>query len=136
LVTTGDANADAGTLNMLNSTDVDLGGSGNNCGCDEDMNSSAVTVDTNNDDGISMIINGTNAAADTGDNTARGSRGGRGGWAGDIDSDGSNNNGGATAGNGGDGGNGGLGGEVNTGDSTSNAGAINIMNTTLVRVRH
>ena len=130
LVTTGDAESDAGSMSSLNSNDIDVGGDG------EDMNSSAVAVLLDNASGISMLAQNTGAAATTGDNTARGSRGGRGGSGGEVEADGSGNNGGATAGTGGHGGTGGLGGEVVTGGSTSNAGSIQMMNTNLVRVRN
>lgn len=45
-----------------------------------------------------------------------------------------NGNGGASAGNGGNGGNGGVGGLVRAGSVVSNAHALNILNTTIVRV--
>jgi|GEM_PF-4762427 len=129
-IETGDAMADAGTLNTLNTTDVevDLGG--------DDMNSSTLDLTVDNDDVDNVITSDTRARARSGDNTAGGSTGGDGARAGDIDGDGGdNNNGGATSGDGGDGGAGGLGGEVVTGDSTSNSGVINVLNAVLLRVR-
>lgn len=132
LVETGDAESDAGSISSLNSNDIDVGGDG------EDMNSSAVVIALDNASGISVLAQNTGSGADTGANNARGSRGGRGGSGGEIevDGDGDGNNGGAEAGTGGNGGTGGLGGEVVTGDSTSNAGSIQMMNTNLVRVRN
>jgi len=132
-VYTGDAEANAGTANSLNTTDVDvdLGG--------EDMNSSKLKIETDNSDkcDCNEIKNTTKARARTGDNNAEGSKGGKGGSGGDVDVSGSgdNNNGGATAGDGGEGGKGDDGGLVDTGVSTANSGTINILNQTLVRVR-
>lgn len=132
-VTTGDANADAGTLNTLNTTDVDVDLYG------ENMNSSSLVVDTDNDNcGCdNNIDNHTKARARTGGNDAQGSEGGEGGEGGDVevDDDGDNNNGGATGGSGGSGGTGAAGGWVVTGVATSNAGSVNVLNATLVRVR-
>jgi len=140
LVNTGDATADAGTTNSLNNSDVEvdltLGGAG-------DINSTSVAVDTDNqlcqcDSKVNNIDNVTDADARTGANRARGSEGGNADDAGEIESDGTDgdyNNGGATTGNGGDGGAGGLGGEVNSGDADATSGAINLLNTTITRVR-
>ena len=133
LVNTGDANADAGSLNSLNTNDVDVDLYG------EDMNSSKVKVELDNGDcGCqgSAIQNYTKARARTGDNSADGSRGGKGGYGGEIEAgNGDNNNGGAEAGNGGTGGAGGLGGEVTTGEATANSGVVNVLNDNIVRVR-
>jgi hypothetical protein len=137
LVDTGDASADAGSINKLNTTDVKMDLDG------EDINSSKVKIETDNDEGCgcNTISNTTRAKADSGDNTAKGSRGGKGGRGGDVEAYGGwwsstdGNNGGAEAGKGGTGGAGGIGGEVRTGAATSNAGAVNVLNTTMVRVR-
>lgn len=126
LVETGNANADAGSINKLNSNDVYVGGR------HSDINSSAVVVTGAN---AGAIVDVTAAGANSGDNKAKGSKGGRGGRGGEVEADGSNNNGAATGGNGGQGGNGGLGGTVRTGEANSNAGSLNIMNTNIVRVR-
>jgi hypothetical protein len=129
-VTTGDANADAGSLNSVNSNDTKV-----NIGHHADMNSSALAVAGSNS---GAVVDVTAAAADTGTNNARGSRGGRGGSGGEVESNGflsTGNNGGASAGQGGTGGNGGIGGTVGTGNSTSNSGSINVLNTNIVRVR-
>ena len=62
--------------------------------------------------------------------------GGNGGVGGVVDSGaGDENNGGARAGTGGSGGAGGLGGTVGTGNAASTAGTINMLNTTILRVR-
>lgn len=132
-VFTGDANADAGSANTLNYTDVDVDLYG------EDMNSSKVKLDVDNggcecDD--SSIVDTTRARARTGDNNADGSKGGKGGYGGDVEAgSGDENNGGATAGEGGNGGAGGAGGWVETGEATANAGSLNQLNVTFARVR-
>lgn len=132
LVTTGDANADAGTVNSLNTTDVEVDLYG------EDMNSSKIKLDVDNDQGCDCennIDNTTRARARTGGNDADGSKGGSGGSGGDVEAeDGDNNNGGASAGHGGHGGTGGIGGEVWTGEATANAGTVNVLNAVLARV--
>lgn len=131
-VTTGDANADAGSVNTLNTTDVDVDLYG------EDMNSSELKIITDNSDCgcANNIDNRTKARAHTGDNDAEGSKGGEGGSGGEVEANsGDNNNGGATAGDGGKGGKSSDGGWVDTGVATSNAGSVNVLNATLVRVR-
>lgn len=138
LVETGDANADAGSVNELNTNDVSV-----KTGYHSDMNSSKLKIELDNGCGCgsSSINNTTRAKARTGGNNAEGSEGGKGGRGGDVEANGGwfsssdYNNGGATAGEGGNGGEGGLGGEVVTGEATSNSGAINVLNTNLVRVR-
>ncbi|TSC86580.1 MAG: hypothetical protein G01um10148_566 [Parcubacteria group bacterium Gr01-1014_8] len=167
LVDTGDADANAGTVNTLNTTDIAVEG----CGCEDDQDEcgcippwlrrdvdNSVRVKVHND---GTINNETKAKADTGDNDAGGSYGGDGG--GDCHCDGGGDGGdggdaevgddeegcgcewdiggGGTA-NGGDGGDGGdadggdgdVGGTIRTGDARSDAGTVNVMNTTLVRV--
>ena len=131
-VFTGDADAEAGTLNSLNATDVDVDLWG------EDMNSSEIKVKVENEDHHdgNTISNVTRAKARTGDNNAAGSTGGNGGTGGEVEvDDGDNNNGGAEAGDGGNGGAGADGGWVETGIATSLSGSVNVLNTTLVRVR-
>src|SRR3989344_4545806 len=132
-VLTGDANADAGTVNSLNTTDVDVDLYG------EDMNSSELEIKTEYKDcECNNIDNTTKARARTGGNDADGSDAGKGGSGGDVeveDGDSDNNNGGASAGDGGNGGESSDGGWVETGVATSNAGSVNILNATLVRVR-
>lgn len=131
LVHTGDAMADAGTMNSLNTNDVQIDLYG------EDMNSSKLKVELENGEecGCNTIANETRARARTGDNDAEGSKGGKGGYGGDVEaSSGDNNNGGAVAGHGGHGGAGGLGGEVRTGHAVSNAGVVNMLNNSIVRV--
>ncbi|MBI5470135.1 hypothetical protein HY968_02320 [Candidatus Kaiserbacteria bacterium] len=136
LVTTGDATATAGTSNDLNNTDtgVDLG----DCGCG-DINSLTLDVTTDNSRQYptqNHIDNDTRAKARTGENTADGSTGGAAGNGGVVDGGvGSENNGGAHAGTGGAGGAGGLGGTIGTGAASSTAGTINMLNTSMIRVR-
>lgn len=103
------------------------------------------------------ISNTTEAKADTGDNKAKGSYGGDGGYAGDggkggsaevegdevrgecgcelpLGGDGTANGGDGADGGDADGGDGDVGGTVQTGDARSEAGSINVMNTTMIRV--
>ena len=96
------------------------------------INSSAFFISTTN---RGTITNVTQADSNTGSNLALGSVGGSGARGGDITSSGSNNNGGATSGSGGAGGAGGLGGTIGTGAANATSGTINLLNTTLVRVR-
>lgn len=130
LVETGDANADAGSVNKLNDNDVSVSNKGG-------MNLSLLGVGATN---AGVIVDITGAGADSGNNDARGSRGGRGGSGGDVEADSNNANAGdnqwADGGHGGSGGAGGIGGEVRTGEANSNAGSINVMNTNVVRVRN
>ena len=132
LVQTGNASADAGSENSLNGTDVEV-----ELGCDcGDINSVTVELDVDNDDEYNNINNLTQARGRTGENRAEGSTGGNGGVGGVVDSGtGSENNGGAKAGTGGAGGSGGLGGTVLTGNASSTSAAINLLNTTILRVR-
>jgi hypothetical protein len=134
LVDTGNATADAGTVNDLNNTDVDLDlVSAAVAG----FNSTALLVDTDNGQcECNKITNDTRARARTGDNTAQGSVAGNADDAGAITGGtGNNNNGGATSGNGGNGGAGGLGGTVYTGNAGSVSATVNMLNTILVRAR-
>src|SRR3989338_6206012 len=132
LVQTGNASADAGSENSLNGTDVEV-----ELGCDcGDINSVTVELDVNNDDEDNNIDNLTQARGRTGENRAEGRTGGNGGVGGVVDSgSGDENNGGAKAGTGGAGGSGGLGGTVLTGNASSTSAAINLLNTTFLRVR-
>ncbi len=153
-VTTGDAEANAGTMNVLNSTEIEVEG----CGCD------GPNYDEDNVDDIRMdnevrvnlyngsaVINNTDAYAKTGWNHAEGSfggdgaEGGSGDEGGDADADADADeygdaNADAEGGNGGRGGWGGMGGEggagglVVTGDAVSNSGTVNLLNSTLIRV--
>lgn len=135
LVVTGNATAEAGTENSLNGTDVDVDLT-DATGASEDMNSSALVIDTDNDNIENNIDNLTRARARTGDNTAEASEGGDGEDAGDITGGvGDFNNGGASSGNGGAGGAGDIGGEVRTGHASSTSGTINLLNTSIIRVR-
>lgn len=134
LVQTGDASADAGSENGLNGTDAEVAF---DCDCG-DINSVTIVADVDNtraDPLTNVIANNTQARARTGQNLALGSAGGAGGTGGDVTTDGSENNGGASAGTGGTGGAGGLGGTIGTGNASSTSGAVNLLNTTLLRVR-
>src|SRR3989338_4183274 len=131
-VGTGNASADAGSLNDVNSTDVevDVG-----CGCG-DINGLTVELDVDNDARGNVIGNLTQARGRTGDNHALGSTGGNGGNGGVVDSgSGNENNGGASAGTGGTGGTSDDGGTVVTGNANSTSGSFNLLNTTFLRVR-
>jgi len=131
-VQTGDASAEAGSENALNSTDVDveLG-----CGCG-DINGLTALIDIDNDDPNNRILNLTRARGRTGDNNADGSTGGSAGNGGQISAGtGDNNNGGATGGSGGAGGAGDLGGEILTGAAISKSGSVNLLNTSFIRLR-
>jgi hypothetical protein len=159
-IETGDAEANSGVMNVVNSTDIDVAG----CGCDGDVNYDENEVDditVDNEVKVelfngALVTNVTDAYAKTGWNRADGVEGGNGGRAGDgeeggeadadADADGHYNNGGeadadADGGNGGNGGNGGegglavAGGLITTGDALSNSGAVNVVNSTLIRVR-
>ncbi len=139
LVNTGDATADAGTENSLNGTDVEIDLT-NAMSTGEDMNSTYIGVDVKNGtkdcECTSEINNTTRARARTGENYAEGSFGGDGDDGGDVTAgSGDYNNGGAEAGNGGHGGTSDLGGEVKTGKAVSEAGTINLLNTTLIKVK-
>jgi len=129
LVTTGAATANAAAANTANTNETRVRVQGG-------LNSSAaVAAQTNTGD----IDETTNALASTGLNAAVGSEGGSGdnggnsGTATNSGNQGDANTG--TGGAGGHGGAGGLGGEVRSGASTSNAGAINVLNTNFLRVR-
>ena len=131
-VGTGNASADAGSLNDVNSTDVevDVG-----CGCG-DINGLTVELDVDNDARGNVIGNLTQARGRTGDNHALGSTGGNGGNGGVVNSgSGNENNGGASAGTGGTGGTSDDGGTVVTGNANSTSGSFNLLNTTFLRVR-
>lgn len=134
-VETGASTANAGTENGLNGTDleVDLTNATDN---GEDVNSTRVRVDTDNDDEDNVINNLTGAGALSGQNAAAGSAGGTGGTGGAVaGGTGDFNNGGATSGHGGSGGAGSIGGTIRTGASSSTSGSINLLNTSIVRVR-
>ena len=139
-VETGDATANAGTENSLNGTDVDIDLTSAML-AGEDANSLYIGVEVENGDDENCeckpeINNTTKARARTGGNTAQGSTGGTGDNGGHVASgSGDYNNGGASGGSGGAGGSGGIGGTVKTGVASSTAGTVNLLNTTLIRVR-
>lgn len=160
LVDTGDAEANAGSANTLNTTEVDVQAA--DCGCDNGYSHSGWgrrgdrTIDNSVTVGVAntgAVLSLTGAAADTGYNAAVGSYGGNGADAGDGADGGDATGGGgfwdwddnfhgseANGGNGGNGGDGGEGGEgdvggtVRTGRAETNSGSINVMNSTIVRV--
>ena len=131
-VYTGTAVSDAGVLNVVNSNATDIEES---CGCEQDGDRTTTVRNHNR----AMVLNGVVSEAETGENTAYGSYAGDGGDGGSI------NNGGGGAdeaevedsrtGRGGQGGNSGLGGYVQTGPAYSSAGAVNVVNTNLTRIR-
>lgn len=130
LVDTGDASADAGAVNMLNSNETRVR-------VDGGLNSSSLTASQRNNGNISDT---TAAGANTGGSVAAGSTGGNGstgGTSGSATKGGSGNGDARTGlgGSGGAGGTGGIGGTVYSGNSTSNAGAFNVLNTNFTRVR-
>jgi len=156
-ITTGNAEANSGVLNVVNSTDIEVEG----CGCDngvdyDDKHIDDVEIDNEVKIQLSngvILTNVTDAYAKTGWNKAAGAAGGDAGEGGDgeeggnadADADGGWKNGdayseanGGEGGNGGRGGRGGLaleGGVVVTGDALSNSGAANVVNSTILRVR-
>ena len=134
-VQTGNASADAGTLNDVNSTDAEVEG----CDCPGDIN--GLTIEANIDNNRvaptqNHINNFTDARSRSGANVALGSDGGNAGDGGVVTSGaGNENNGGASAGTGGTGCSGDVGGTIVTGNSNSTSGAINLLNNTFIRVR-
>lgn len=131
LIVTGDASADAGSINSANSNSTSLRVRGG-------LNSSSAAAVQFN---AGQIDQDTTALASTGLNAAAGSNGGdgdAGGTSGTANKAAGSNNGNATSGSGGAGGaggTGGFGGEVRTGASTSKSGAVNVLNTNFLRVR-
>jgi len=122
---TGNANANAGVINDVNSNDTEI----NRCGECDTEDGDTVVMNRNR----AMVGNGVGAMANTGENFADGSYGGEGGNGGDIDNDdGDVDN--STTGDGGTGGPGGPGALIQTGHANSNAGAINVINRNLTRI--
>lgn len=131
LVNTGNATAEAGTVNDLNGTDAEVA---LDCDCG-DINSATINVVVDNNGIANNILNTTRARARTGENLAQGSTGGDAGNGGEVEGgSGNENNGGASAGTGGAGGAGDIGGTVFTGNAVSTAGTINRLNTTRIHV--
>lgn len=124
LVTTGNATANAGIANLVNSSEVEVGDDSGNVNGD-------VRVRTRNN---TTLGNAAAATADSGDSFAGGSFGGDGEEGGEADNeDGGGNT--AEGGAGGAGGAGNVGGTVQTGHAESNAGVLNVLNRSVVRVR-
>ena len=161
LVDTGDAEANSGSLNTLNSVEIDVQAA--DCGCNDGHQSHGWgrRGDTDIDNSVNLalsnegeILSLTDAGANSGDNKAKGSYGGDGSYGGNGGEGGRakvegggfwdwNDNfhgsvaNGGDGGQGGDGGNGGdgdVGGTIRTGRAESNSGSINVMNSTIVRV--
>lgn len=164
-ITTGDAEANSGVMNVVNSTDIEVEG----CGCDNGVDYDDKDIDdveVDNEVKINLVNGGivsnfTDAYAKTGWNSAAGveggdaGNGGKGDDGGNADADADvggwkhygdddNNNDADAVANGGNGGNGGRGGRggvaleggvIVTGNATSNSGAVNVINSTLLRVR-
>ncbi len=137
-VQTGDADAEANTVNVVNSnvTEVD------SCGCEGDRGETRVRVFNGN---LALVGNSTNAGANSGLNAAAGSNSGEGGNGGDIENEGDGDEeeeGGnqrvrnSTTGNGGAGGGSGIGGTVLTGGASARSNTINVVNSNLTRVRN
>ena len=126
-VITGDAVTEAVVGNDVNSTNVlvDL------CGC-EGGDEGDVRVRTSNHE--TTVRNGVFAKARTGWNQADGSDGGNGGQGGSIVDSGDDVEDSST-GSGGTGGTSGPGGLIDSGSAYSGAGAVNVVNRTVVRVR-
>ena len=123
---TGNANANAGAINDVNSNDTEI----NRCGeCDVE-DGDVVVVNTNR----AMVRNGVGAMANTGENGADGSYGGEGGNGGDIDNNDGDDVDDSTTGDGGTGGPGGPGALIQTGHANANAGVINVVNRNLTRI--
>lgn len=125
LITTGAATAEAGVLNVVNTNRTRV-----NRGTTDDDEGNTSVSNTN----WLGVENTVAADASTGDNEAEGSEGGNGGEGGSITS-GDEEVDDSTTGAGGEGGLGSTGGDVLTGDSTSRAGVINIVNRNVTRIR-
>ena len=161
LVDTGDAEANSGSLNTLNSVEIDVQAA--DCGCNDGHQSHGWgrRGDTDIDNSVNLalsnegeILSLTDAGANSGDNKAKGSYGGDGSYGGNGGEGGrakvegggfwdwndnfhgsiANGGDGGQGGEGGNGGDGDVGGTVRTGRAESNSGSINVMNSTIVRV--
>jgi len=122
---TGNANANAGVINDVNSNDTEI----NRCACNGTEDGDVVVMNRNR----AMVGNGVYAGANTGENGADGSSGGEGGNGGDIDNNGDDVDD-STTGSGGTGGSGSLGALIQTGHANSNAGVINVVNRNVTRI--
>ncbi|OGG48500.1 hypothetical protein A2678_03305 [Candidatus Kaiserbacteria bacterium RIFCSPHIGHO2_01_FULL_53_31] len=127
-IDTGDATATAGSLNVVNSNLTRV--TGDDCGCEGDRGGDTSVRNHNR----GLVVNHTDASADTGDNKAKGSEGGNGGDTGEAEvEDGGGNS--ADSGNGGAGGDGGIGGTVLTGSAVATSRSVNVVNTNITRIR-
>lgn len=147
-VQTGDALAESGVANTVNSNIVRVDG----CGCNGSITLGRVRVQTHD---FAFLGNRVGTAANTGGNDALGSYAGEGGSGGDIENgDGYGENhheskGGdgdgdgdadqeiddSTTGTGGDGGASDAGGSVLTGNATTRASIVNLVNSNRIRIR-
>ncbi len=129
-VYTGDATAEAGVMNAVNTNRATI----NRCACvDEDECECGPDIIKNRN--RAMVLNGIEADADTGENGADGSEGGDGGGGGKIINIHGDDVEDSTTGNGGNAGAGGAGGYIESGVAVSTAGAINIVNRNVTRIR-
>lgn len=156
LVTSGDAGASASTVNDVNSTTIKIQQA--DCGCGSEGGHSRKkgkteidnSVDVYVDNDHTYVTNSTTADATTGDNKAKGSEGGNGGSGGDVEDNdagktgrghghgyhgGSSATGSNEGGEGGAGGDGDTGGEVKSGEAWAEAVTVNVVNSTVLRVR-
>lgn len=147
-VQTGDALAESGVANTVNSNIVRI----DSCGCNGSLTLGRVRVRTND---FAFLGNRVETAANTGGNDALGSYAGEGGEGGDIENGDDNgrenhrdgNGGGddddgseqeiddSTTGTGGDGGASDAGGSVLTGNATTRAAIVNLVNSNRIRIR-
>lgn len=154
-VGTGNADAYAGSINVVNATDIEVEQA--DCGCVPSHHGwGRSSTDNQVDIGVyntnTSVNSDTDAYANSGKNKAKGSYGGdggEGGEGGDADDNSSgrshhwfwgwggssSSNTGGNGGNGGNGGAGGAGGEIYTGDADADAGSLNEVNITNVLVR-
>lgn len=128
-VVTGEASAEAGVINSVNTNETKIDRRGCDCKKDNDVEGDDV-VENNN---VSLVGTSVGAQANTGINVAVGSEGGKGGKGGAIDNSGDDVEDSHT-GNGGHGGTGGPGGLVKTGPSYSRAGVVNVIGTNITRI--
>lgn len=135
VVQTGNAGATAGVVNVVNTNDTTI----DNCGCEpEEENGDGHEFTMVKNRNRAIVLNGVSAGANTGDNKAKGADGGEGGDGGDIKNKDGEEDGDVINSHTGAGGNGGASGEgglVFTGHAGSTAGAINIVNRNVTRIR-
>ena len=140
IITTGDANAQAGAINVVNTNYTEI----DRCACQEENccedecceDECCCNLDLVHNSNRAIAFNGVRARANTGENAAMGSYGGEGGEGGEIENEGEGGDiAGSSTGIGGTGGNSGYGGDVMTGRSDARALGVNIVNTNITRIR-